>query len=70
VSCDPYRDFNLSYPQNSELKKRNKQYSVTTDRHKDFSYLKHSLKKMPSFIFAAVYLALVRVVQNLEKHGG
>ncbi|CAF4385959.1 unnamed protein product, partial [Rotaria magnacalcarata] len=31
VSCGPYRDLNLSYPQNTELKKKNKQCSFTSN---------------------------------------
>lgn len=31
ASCGPYRDLNVSYPQNSELKKKNKQCSFTSN---------------------------------------
>ncbi|CAF4583323.1 unnamed protein product, partial [Rotaria sp. Silwood2] len=51
VSCGPYHDLNLSYPQNLELKKKNKQCSFTTNWCNDFPYLEYSLKKDAVFCF-------------------
>ncbi|CAM4910595.1 unnamed protein product [Rotaria socialis] len=39
VSYGPYHDLNVSYPQNLELKKKNKQCSFTSNWYKDFPYL-------------------------------
>jgi len=52
VSCGPYHDSNLSYPQNSELKKKNKQCSFTSNWYNDFPYLEYSIKKDAVFCFS------------------
>ncbi|CAF3019819.1 unnamed protein product [Rotaria sp. Silwood2] len=51
VSCGPYRDLNLSYPQNPELKRKNKQCSFTSNWYNDFPYLEYSIKKDATFCF-------------------
>jgi hypothetical protein len=51
VSCGPYRDLNLSYPQNSKLKKKNKRCSFTFNWYKNFPYLENSIKKDGVFCF-------------------
>ncbi|CAF2093447.1 unnamed protein product [Rotaria magnacalcarata] len=51
VSCGPYRDLNLSYPQNTELKKKNKQCSFTSNWYKNFPFLEYSIKKDACFCF-------------------
>ena len=51
VSCVPYRDVNLSYPQNPELKRKNKQCSFTSNWCNDFPYLEYSIKKDVAFCF-------------------
>jgi len=58
VSRDPadnrkYNDdeLNLSYPQNTELKKKNKQCSFTSNWYNDFPYLEYSIKKDAAFCF-------------------
>ncbi|CAF4679073.1 unnamed protein product [Rotaria socialis] len=51
VSYGPYHDLNVSYPQNLELKKKNKQCSFTSNWYKDFPYLGYSIKKNAVFCF-------------------
>ena len=69
VSCGPYRHVNLSYPQNPELKRKNKQCSFTSNWYNDFPYLEYSIKKMLLFVFVAAYLESDLVVKNLKQHG-
>ncbi|CAF1331469.1 unnamed protein product [Rotaria magnacalcarata] len=69
VSYGPYHDLNVSYPQNLELKKKNKQCSFTSNWYKDFPYLEYSIKKMLYFVFVAVCLVLVLAVKNDKQHG-
>jgi hypothetical protein len=69
VSYGPYRDLNSSYPQNSELKKRRDNVHLLQIGVKIFCIWNIASKKMPSFVFIVLYLVLVLVVKDFNKHG-